>query len=278
MISICCGNIHQPKWIGGIFSEYSWGNSLINYKLWKVRFKGNTIGYTKNKIMTQLCAATSATATLPPKQIWFFGDSAPRMKIIRLQCFSIKISKWKWIKDCHAQSHSILHLFSSLAGWKAPNKKRIWIRCYIFMSWKNTLNITEPSNLPRYSHDYNHLTKPRLNDKHHWYWNPYVFFWVMSLAKRGSPTPGKTFTTVDPIRPELRHHDGCHGHRLVVKLASRQLRPAAWPSQWTAAPVKNVSTPMKTKHTTSIKFVTSMSYVKKVWYDVCIYLKKLVFC
>lgn len=181
-----------------------------------MRFQGNTTGYKINKIMTQLCAATSATATLPPKQIWFFGDSAPRMKIPHLQCcFSNKTSK-------RIKFHSPSLLISDRLK-SSQQKKNLNSLLYFHVLKK----YTEPSNLPRYSHDYNHLTKPRLKDKHHWYWNPYDFFGVMSLAKRGSLTPGNHHHRDRwwSIRPELRHHDGCHGHRLVVKLASRQM---AW--------------------------------------------------
>ena len=87
------------------------------------------------------------------------------------------------------ESNSILHLFSSLTGWKAPNKKKTEFVTIFSCPEQNTLNITEPSNLPRYPHDYTPLTKPRLKDKHHWYWNPYDFFWGDVSSKTGVTNP-----------------------------------------------------------------------------------------
>ena len=126
------------------------------------------------------------------------------MKIPHLQCcFSNKTSK-------RIKFHSPSLLISDRL--KSSQQKRIWIRCYIFMSWKNTLNITEPSNLRRYSHDYNHLTKPRIKDKHHWYWNPYDFCWVMSLATSGVTNPR-----------------GNHHHRWSNSTRATSSRWLSWP-------------------------------------------------
>lgn len=103
------------------------------------------------------------------------------MKIPHLQCcFSNKTSK-------RIKFHSPSLLISDRL--KSSQQKKTEFVTIFSCPEQNTLNITEPSNLPRYPHDYTPLTKPRLKDKHHWYWNPYDFFWGDVSSKTGVTNP-----------------------------------------------------------------------------------------
>ena len=132
----------------------------------------------------------------------------------------------------------------------------------------------EPSNIPRYPHEYHHL-KPRLNDKH-WYWNPYDFGGDVCSQNGGSPTPGESspsYVITMAVMATASLSNLPRG-RQAIRSLTLPVQLQQWRSNHAC---ENVSTcwHIWNQNTTCIKFVTSMSYVKSmVW---CVYIQETVF-